>query len=159
MTLAEQDRAHWDQDMLAEGMRRLDRSAAGETISPYHLEAAIAAVHSAAPTFEATNWRRLVELYNELLAMRNTPVVALNRAVAVAMAEGPAAGIRAVESIADHHSLRDYLPLASTLGELWLRSGDRTRAAEHFRRALNLPGTTPEKRLLLKKLEQCATAT
>ena len=159
MTLAEQDRSRWDQELIADGMRRLDRSAAGQTISQYHIEAAIAAVHSAATTFEATDWRRLIELYDELLAIRNTPVVALNRAVAVAMAEGPAAGIRAVEEIADHQSLRDYLPLASTLGELWLRSGDRTRAAEHFRRALDLPGTTPEKRLLLKKLEQCATAT
>jgi RNA polymerase sigma-70 factor, ECF subfamily len=156
MTLAVQDRNQWDRSLLSEGMQRLERSASGDAISTYHLEAAIAACHSAATTFESTDWRRLIELYDELLLIRNSPVVALNRAVAVAMADGAPAGIRAIEEIAAHQSLRDYLPLASTLGELWLRSGDRTKAAEHFRRALDLPATTPEKRFLLKKLGECS---
>jgi RNA polymerase sigma-70 factor, ECF subfamily len=156
MTLAVQNRNQWDRSLLSEGMQRLERSASGDAISTYHLEAAIAACHSAATTFESTDWRRLIELYDELLLIRNSPVVALNRAVAVAMADGAPAGIRAIEEIAAHQSLRDYLPLASTLGELWLRSGDRAKAAEHFRRALDLPATTPEKRFLLKKLGECS---
>jgi len=94
-----------------------------------------------------------VDLYDELLASNPSPVVALNRAIALAMADGVEAGIAAAEEIAD--SLRDYLPLATTLGELSLRAGDRVRAAEHFARALELPSTTPEKRFLLRKLEQC----
>ena len=78
-----------------------------------------------------------------------------NRAIAVAMADGPEAGIALVEQIATHAALRDYLPLSSTLGELWLRRGDRTRAAEHFTCALELPSTGPEKRFLLRKLQEC----
>jgi RNA polymerase sigma-70 factor (ECF subfamily) len=154
-TLGEQDRGLWDRSLLAAGMRRLDAAAAGETLTAYHVEAEIAACHAASPSFEETGWPHIVALYDQLLAMKPTPVVALNRAVAVAMANGPSAGIAEIERIASYNSLHAYLPLASTLGELWLRSGDRTRAAEHFTRALELPATMPEKRFLLKKLEQC----
>ena len=154
-TLAEQDRSRWDRRLLADGMRRLDQSASGETVTPYHVEAAIAAAHVTAPSFEETDWVGIVSLYDQLLTMKPTPVVALNRAIAVAMADGPDAGIAAVEQIASHAALRDYLPLSSTLGELWLRRGDRDRAAEHFARALELPSTGPEKRFLLRKLQAC----
>lgn len=154
-TLAEQDRALWDRKRLTEGFRELGRAATGDTITAYHVEAAIAACHSAATDFESTDWPRLVRLYDELLTIKPSPVVALNRAVALAMADGPAAGIAAVEQIATHNSLRDYLPLAATLGELWFLAGDPVRAAEHFGRALELPASTPEKRFLLRKLEQC----
>jgi len=95
----------------------------------------------------------VVELYDELMNVQPSPVVALNRAVALAMRNGPETGIAAIEQIASAHSLRDYLPLASTLGELCLRAGQRARAAEHFRHALSLPGTGPEKRFLMRKLE------
>src|SRR5712691_3326988 len=141
--------------MIADGLRHLDRSACGDVITRYHTEAAIAACHATAPSFDETDWPRVVELYDELLATNPSPVVALNRAIALAMANGAAAGIAAAEKIAASDSLRDYLPLATTLGELSLRAGDRVRAAEHFARALELPSTTPEKRFLLRKLEQC----
>jgi len=153
--LAEQDRSRWDHAMIARGMRYLDASASGDSITTYHVEAAIAACHAAAPTFGETDWPRIVSLYDELLAMQPSPVAALNRAVAIAMAEGPRAGIDAIESIASRNSLRDYPLLYSTLGELWLQSGDRTRAAAEFERALALPSTMPEKRFLLRKLEAC----
>lgn len=151
-TLEEQDRARWDGAMIAEGLRQLGQSAYGERITAYHVEAAIASCHAVAPSFEETDWAAIVGHYDQLLAIKPSPVVGLNRAIAVAMAESPAAGIAAIERIAAHPSLRDYLPLATTLGELWLRSGDRGRAAAHFNRALELPGTMIEKRFLLRKL-------
>ncbi|HEY3054631.1 MAG TPA: DUF6596 domain-containing protein [Thermoanaerobaculia bacterium] len=153
IVLAEQDRSKWDQSMIADGMHHLDRSARGDVVTRYHTEAAIAACHATAPSFDETDWPGVLALYDELLASNPSPVVALNRAIALAMAEGAAAGIAAAEEIAD--SLPDYLPLATTLGELSLRAGDRIRAAEHFARALEMPSTTPEKRFLLRKLEQC----
>jgi RNA polymerase sigma-70 factor, ECF subfamily len=153
--LAEQNRSRWDQQMIARGMRHLDASASGDELTTYHIEAAIAACHAAAPSFDETDWSQIVALYDELLELSPSPVAALNRAVAVAMANGPQAGIEAVESIAARDSLRDYPLLYSTLGELWLRSGNRHRAAEEFARALELPSSMPEKRFLLRKLESC----
>jgi RNA polymerase sigma-70 factor (ECF subfamily) len=153
--LEEQDRSLWDQTMLAEGLRTFGRSATGDRLTAYHVEAAIAACHAAAPSFEETDWSAMVDHYDQLLALKPTPVVALNRAVAIAMAHGPAAGIRTLHGIAAHPSMREYTPLAITLGELHLRTGDRQLAAEYFTRALDLPGTMAEKRFVLRKLEQC----
>jgi RNA polymerase sigma-70 factor, ECF subfamily len=151
-TLEEQDRSQWDNVMIAAGLRELGKSAAGERLTAYHVEAAIASCHAIAPSFEETDWESIVEFYEQLLALKPSPVVALNRAIAVAMATTPADGIAAIDEIAGHPALRDYLPLATTLGELWLRNGDRKRAAEHFSRALELPGTMIEKRFVLRKL-------
>ena len=152
--LEEQDRSRWNRAMVAEGVKHLDCAGTGEVVTPYHLEAAIAGVHSTASSFKETDWEYILDLYDHLLAIKPSPVVALNRAVALAMLRGPEAGIAAVEQLASHDSLRDYPPLAVTLGQLWLRAGDRTRAAEYFNRALALPSTTPEKRFLLRKLSQ-----
>ncbi|HEX6099353.1 MAG TPA: sigma-70 family RNA polymerase sigma factor [Thermoanaerobaculia bacterium] len=154
-TLEEQNRALWDQRMLAEGLRALGRSARGERLTAYHVEAAIASCHAVAPSFEETDWPAIIGHYDQLLALKPTPVVALNRAIAVAMAEGPQAGLTEIARIAEHPALRDYLPLPAILGELHLRTGDRERAAEHFSRALELPATMPEKRFLLRKLAAC----
>ncbi len=154
-TLAEQDRSRWGRGMIARGLRALDASAQGSTITAYHVEAAIAAAHAVAPDFESTDWPHVIELYDQLLEMKPTPVVALNRAVAVALSEGPRSGIEAIENIRDQAALRDYLPYPTTLGELWLRAGDNGRAAAHFARALELPATSPEKRFLLRKLQEC----
>ncbi len=157
IVLAEQDRSRWDRSMIVEGLRELERSASGDVVTRYHTEAAIAACHAVAPSFDETDWPRVVELYDELLESNPSPVVALNRAIAVAMVDGPARGIEEVEKIAGSPSLRDYLPLSTTLGELSLRAGDPARAAEHFSHALELPSTTAEKRFLLRKLAQCRT--
>src|SRR4029077_14383804 len=116
-------RSLWNQQLIARGMRHLVASGSGDEITTYHVEAAIAACHAAAPSFEETDWQRIVSLYDDLLDLNPSPVAALNRAVAVAMAQGPKLGIRAVESIAGRDSLRDYPLLYSTLGELRLRSG------------------------------------
>jgi RNA polymerase sigma-70 factor (ECF subfamily) len=155
--LADQDRDAWNRVMLEEGLHQLEAAADGDTVTTYHIEAAIAATHAIASSFDETDWPQIVSLYDELLATRPSPVVALNRAIAVAMRDGAAAGIAEVERIADAARLRDYPPLALTLGELWLRAGDRTRAAEHFTRALELPASLPEKRFVLRKLSECRT--
>ena len=151
-TLEQQDRSLWDREMIAEGLRELGNSATGDRITAYHVEAAIASHHAIAPSFGETDWTAIIEHYDQLLSIKPSPVVALNRAIALAMADGPAAGITAIEEIAGHPSLRDYLHLASTLGELWLRKGDRRQAAVHFNRALELPGSMVEKRFVLRKL-------
>lgn len=151
MILAEQDRSLWNRSMIAEGLRQLDRAASGEVVTRYHIEAGIAATHATSRSFEETDWNTIVGLYDELVAINPSPVVKLNRAVAIAMAKGVACGIQEIERI----TLPDYLPLVVALGELSLRAGDRERAAAHFRQALELPSTTPEKKFLLKKLEQC----
>jgi RNA polymerase sigma-70 factor (ECF subfamily) len=154
-TLAEQDRSLWDPSMIADGVRELGRSAEGERLTAYHIEAAIASYHAIAPSFEETDWDAIVLHYDQLLELKPSPVVALNRAVAAAMADGPAAALPALESLASHDALRNYLPLPATLGELCLRIGDRRRAAAYFARALELPATMPEKKFLLRKLAQC----
>lgn len=154
-TLEDQDRALWDQPCIAEGIRELGRSASGARITAYHVEAAIASCHALAPSFDETNWTMIAQQYDQLLELKPTPVVALNRAVAIAMAQGAEAGLAALNEIAAHPALHDYLPLPIALGELHLRAGDRTRAAEHFTRALELPATMPEKRFLLRKLNEC----
>jgi RNA polymerase sigma-70 factor (ECF subfamily) len=150
-TLEYQDRSLWDREMIREGIEFLERSAEGDVLTAWHLEAGIAMCHATAATFESTNWETIVEQYDELLKINPSPVITLNRAVAVAMARGPAAGIEAVESIESNHTLRDYLPFFATLGELWLRNGDPARAAVYFSRAIDLPGNLPEKRFLLKR--------
>lgn len=154
-TLAEQDRGRWDRALLAEGLRAFGRSAGGEHLTAYHVEAAIASCHAVASSFEATDWHAIAAHYDELLQMKPTAVVALNRAVAIAMTEGPEAGLRAIGEIKAIVSLRHYLPLPATLGELCFRAGDREGAAKHFTRALELPSTLPEKRFLLRKLAAC----
>ncbi|HYH06978.1 MAG TPA: RNA polymerase subunit sigma-70, partial [Thermoanaerobaculia bacterium] len=107
------------------------------------------------PSFEETDWNAILAHYDQLLALKPTPVVALNRAVALAMARAPREGIAALATVEQHPALRDYLPLPATLGELWLRGGDREKAAHYFARALALPSTLPEKRFLLARLEEC----
>jgi RNA polymerase sigma-70 factor (ECF subfamily) len=154
-TLARQDRALWDQRMIADGLRAFGRAARGERLTAYHVEAAIAVCHAIAPAFEETDWNAIVAHYEQLLALKPTPVVALNRAVAIAMSGETLRGIEAIAEVEQHPALRDYLPLPATLGELWLRGGDRAKAARYFARALELPSTMPEKRFLLSRLAEC----
>ena len=145
--LEEQDRSAWDPAMIAEGFGELGMAASGNEVTRYHLEAGIAACHAAARSFDETDWPRIIELYDRLLALCPSPVVALNRAIALAMVEGPEAGIAELERL---DSLRDYLPRVVALGELWRRAGDNTRASAFFGRALELPSTSAQKRFLLR---------
>ncbi len=153
--LEEQDRTLWDRPMLARGMYHFARSAGGTTVSRYHLEAAIAACHGAAKDFDSTDWRRIVALYDRLLRFDPSPVVALNRAVAVANVQGPSAGIAAVETIPDRAQLDSYYLLYAVLGELETRKGNREAALACFRRSFELTSLESERVFLAKRIEEC----
>lgn len=151
--LSEQDRSLWNRRLIYLGYKHLDRSAHGDEFTEYHLQAAIAACHAAASSYELTDWAEIVRLYDLLVALNPSPVVALNRAVAVAKWRGPEAGIRAIEAIVAHPALQHYYLLPATLGELWSEMGDTKRAADFYRQALNHPCSEPERRFLSKRLE------
>ncbi|NOT09762.1 MAG: RNA polymerase subunit sigma-70 [Gemmatimonadales bacterium] len=151
--LAEQDRDRWNRSMMAEGFVALDRSATGQVETAYHIEAAIAACHAASTPTE-TNWGRILELYDRLLERTASPVVRLNRAVALAHVAGARAGIAAADPLLRHPAMRRYALLPAILGDLWDKAGDRERAAASFRIALQLPLTDPARRFLLRRLTE-----
>ncbi len=155
LRLQDQDRTLWDRPMLARGMFYFARSAEGATLTRYHLEAAIAACHCAAKDFESTDWRRIVDLYDQLLELDDSPIVALNRAVAVANLKGPGAGMAAVETIRDRSQLDSYYLLYAVLGELEKRQGNHEAAAACFRRSLELTSLASERVFLSKRIEAC----
>jgi RNA polymerase sigma-70 factor (ECF subfamily) len=145
LLLDEQDRSLWDSDAIARGLRHLEASAAGNELTRFHVEAEIAAQH----LFDDTNWPRIVELYDDLMSIAPSAVVALNRAIAVAMVDGPVAGLAAAAAL--EPELRDYVHFHAAIGELSRRAGDRARAEEHFRRASELSSTLPLKRWFEKR--------
>ncbi len=154
--LGDQDRSLWDQRLIYEGFIHLDRSAEGDEFTEFHLQAAIAACHIAAASYELTDWAEIVRLYDLLIGMNPSPVVALNRAVAIAKSLGPAAGISELEKVSEHPLLQHYYLLPATLGELWFELGDKKRAAEFYRRSLDCPCSEPERRFLSKRLDQAS---
>ena len=156
LRLEEQDRTRWNQAMIARGMSHLRESAAGEAISEYHLQAGIAACHATAVEYQSTDWSRILSLYDRLMEFDDSPVVALNRAVAVANVHGPEAGLEAVRDIRDREKLDSYYLLYAVIGELEMRLDNREAAAEEFRKALELAGTAPERVFLSRRLESCA---
>jgi RNA polymerase sigma-70 factor (ECF subfamily) len=158
VTLADQDRARWDGALIAVGFRQLERSAEGIELSEFHLEAGIAAVHCQAPTWAATDWAGILRLYDVLLDIKPSPVVALNRAVALAELRGPRAGLAALGAIPDARVLESYHLLPATYGELHLRLGELGEAAAHFERAIALTASRAERDLLRAKLAACRPA-
>jgi len=150
-----QDRSKWDRAHVARGIELLERSASGDRLSAFHVEAAIAAAHAEAPCADATDWRDIVQLYDLLHAMRPTVVVALNRAIAVGMRDGPRAGLEALRALEGVDRLSDYPFHAAALGEMELRAGLRDEARAHFRRALQSARTDVERRFLERKLAAC----
>ena len=155
LLLAEQDRRSWDRQLIAEGLARLDLSAAGVALTAWHLEAAIAARHSAATSFAETDWPSIRQLYDLLFRLRPTPVVALNRAIAIGMAEGPEAGLAAIAGIGDRERLARYPFLPAAVAEFELRAGRPDRAATQLRAALLLVRNPSEEAVLARKLLAC----
>jgi len=153
--LVDQDRARWDGRLVAEGLALFERSAAGEEVSAYHVEAAIAVAHASAPTLAETDWAAIVSLYDRLMAIAPSPVVALNRAIAIGQRDGAARGLDELRGIADRERLSAYPFYPAALGELELRRGDRAAARAHFREALGLARNAAERRFLEKRLQQC----
>jgi predicted RNA polymerase sigma factor len=150
--LDRQDRARWDRAMIAEGMEHLGRAATGEAVSPFHLEAGIAACHALAPTYAATDWPQIVAFYDQLLELTPSPVIALQRAIALGRARGARAGLRALHGLAGNDRLEDDPVLAAAIGELEAQGGDVRAARAAYRRALELAGTAPERRFLQERL-------
>jgi RNA polymerase sigma-70 factor (ECF subfamily) len=151
--LARQDRSLWDQRLIAGGLRHLAGSAAGDTLTVYHLQAEIAAIHATATSDADTDWAGIVVLYDQLFQLEPTPVVALNRAIARSRADGPRAGIRALEEIGAHPALRHYHLWSAVGADMWKQIGDFERAAAAYRTALECPCTEPERRFLESQLQ------
>ena len=156
LRLKEQDRTQWNQPMIARGMLHFAQSAAGEELSEYHLQAGIAACHCAAKDYESTDWQQILALYDRLIAFDQSPVVALNRAVAFAKIHGPQAGITAVAAIRSSQKLKSYYLLYAVLGEFESELNHKKAAAEHFRRSFELAETKSERAFLLKRLHSCS---
>jgi RNA polymerase sigma-70 factor (ECF subfamily) len=154
--LEDQDRSQWDRDMVAEGTTLLRRALAARRTGPYMVQAAIAAVHAESPSVADTDWAEIVGLYDVLFQLEPSPVVALNRAVAVAMRDGPAAGLALVDALLDRGELRDYRPAHAVRAELCRRLGRTDQARESYERALALTKLEPERRLLERRLKDLA---
>jgi RNA polymerase sigma-70 factor (ECF subfamily) len=154
VTLEEQDRTLWDATAIEEACKVLDRAVRLRRPGVYQLQAAVAAAHARAPTAAATDWREIVVLYDRLSQIAPTPVVLLNRAVAVAMADGPEAGLALVSELEDSAALRDYHLLPATRADLLRRLGRDREAEAAYRQALELAPTDAEQRFLRKRLVQ-----
>jgi RNA polymerase sigma-70 factor (ECF subfamily) len=155
LLLPKQDRTLWDTGLIAEGMRHLEESSIGQEITTYHVQAAIAAVHAASPRPEDTDWHYLVDLYDQLESMEPSPIVRLNRAVALGMASGPEAGLAALAAIENERSLASYYLLPAVRADMRARLGRFEEAAADYRRALQMPCSEPERRFLARRLEAC----
>jgi len=155
LLLREQDRIRWHQPMIARGMFHLAQSAAGDEITPFHLQARIAACHCAAKDYASTDWPQILSLYDRLVEFDDSPVVALNRAVALAEVQGPQAGIEAVNAIQNLQSLESYYLLHAVLGEFESRLNHAQAAAGHFRKSLRLAEIKSEQAFLAKRLQAC----
>ncbi len=156
--LADQDRALWNQAQIREGVALVERALASRRFGPYTLQAAIAAVHAEAGTAEQTDWSQIVGLYDVLLRTDASPVVELNRAVAVAMRDGPGAGLILVDALLAREVLSDYHLAHSARGDLCRRLGRMAEARAAYARALALARQEPERRFLEKRLRECAAA-
>jgi RNA polymerase sigma-70 factor, ECF subfamily len=149
-----QDRSLWDQNQIAEGSRLVTRSLSSREFGPYTIQAAIAAVHAQAPTADATDWAQIVGLYDVLLQAAPSPVIELNRAVAVAMRDGPGAGLALVDAILERGDLADYHLAHSTRADLCRRLGRAADARTSYERALSLTRLEPERRFLEGRLRE-----
>jgi RNA polymerase sigma factor (sigma-70 family) len=156
--LVDQDRGRWDRVLIGRGLKALERAQSFGDAGHYTLQAAIAACHARAPSLAETDWVRIVSLYDALAARSPSPIVDLNRAVAIGMASGPAAGLEALDALAGHPSLRGYHLLQSVRGDLLHRLGRVDEAREEFAHAARLTRNARERALLLARAEACPIA-
>lgn len=154
--LVEQDRSRWDQSLVARGLQLFEAATTGTDLSTYHLEAAIAAQHAAARSLEETDWRAIVSLYDRLMAIAPSPVIALNRAIAIGQCEGAARGIQALQAIEGVERLAAYPFYPAALGELELQRGELDRARAHFLAAFELARSDAERGYLQKRMQRCS---
>ena len=155
--LDDQDRALWDREQIAEGTRLVEQVLSSRRFGPYTIQAAIAAVHAGAANAAATDWAEIVGLYDVLARADPSPVIALNRAVAVAMRDGPAAGLVLVDAILERGDLKDYRPAHAARADLCRRLGRATEARASYERALALTRQEPERRFFERRLAELGT--
>ncbi len=151
--LFEQDRSNWDTALLAEGQRLLELSANGPELTEYHLEAGIAWFHCGALSTASTDWKAIVDLYELLMNLRPSPIVALNRAIAVAQLQGPDRGLEEISGISDRERLADYPFYFAALGELELKAGRLQRAKQHFRAAVAVARNPMERQFFEQRVK------
>jgi RNA polymerase sigma factor (sigma-70 family) len=156
LRLKEQDRAHWSRPMIQRGVYHLDRATTGDEVSEYHLQAGIAACHCLASDDASTDWPRILSLYDHLTEIDDSPLVALNRAVAVAKVYGPARGIAELEQVLEHTPLESYYLTHAVLGDLEHQRQRLPAAAAHFEKALQLAELKSEQVFLTERIRQCA---
>ncbi len=155
LTLEEQDRGLWHQPEIQAGIQLLDKAMARRQPGPYQIQAAIAALHTEAPTAEATDWPQIAALYGALYRQQPTPIITLNRAVAVAMAEGPLAGLHLLDELEQGGELANYYLFHSARADLLRRGGWWGESAAAYHRALSLTHNTIEQAFLHKRLQEC----
>lgn len=153
--LEEQDRTKWDQKLVTFAFHHLERSARGEEISVYHIQAAIASIHAHASSGRSTDWKSMLQLYDDLLQATPSPVVALNRAVAVSKVFGAAEALEEIRNLASDPLLSDYYLLPAVRGRLLLEIGEAQQAADAYQRALQCPCSEPERKFLRRKFDEC----
>ncbi|QOY92067.1 sigma-70 family RNA polymerase sigma factor [Paludibaculum fermentans] len=153
--LEEQDRGRWDQHLIAMGFREFDLSMAGDEVTEFHVQAAIAATHARATGMHAIDWPLILELYGQLFKLNSSPVVALNRAVATAKVHGAAEGFAALEPLSQDVKMQSYYLYLAVRGHLLLELGENAAAARCFQAALERRCCEPERRFLKRKLREC----
>jgi RNA polymerase sigma-70 factor (ECF subfamily) len=153
--LEDQDRSLWDQQLVTFGFHELERSAEGNEITPYHVQAALASIHAQAKDDASTDWPSVLSLYDQLLALSPSPIVALNRTVAIAKVRGPEEALREIESLEDEEVLRTYYLLYAVRGRLLNQMDSHKAAAMSFQRALECPCSEPERKFLQRMLTEC----
>ncbi|MDA0230729.1 MAG: sigma-70 family RNA polymerase sigma factor [Proteobacteria bacterium] len=156
LLLSEQDRSSWDGALIERGARHMECAAAGDILTSFHLEAGVAACHAVAPSFEETDWRAILRFYDQLVQLADSPIFTLNRSVAVAMIEGPAAGLAVLDGIVNHPALARYYLLPATRGEFYRRLDEPGEAGRCFEDALRNTKSAPVRRHLEQRIAALA---
>jgi RNA polymerase sigma factor (sigma-70 family) len=156
--ISHQDRSRWDRAAITEGLVHLEAASRGTALSTWHLQAAIAACHALAPTFADTRWSEVVRLYDRLRIVDDSPVVALNRAIAVSYRDGPDAGLTLIDELATESRFRAFALLFAARGEMLARAGRRDEAISAYESAVGLAGTAGERAFLEERIERLRTA-
>ncbi len=156
LLLEEQDRSLWNGEHIAAGLKYMELSAEGEELSDYHLQAGIASCHALAPSFEETDWEQILKYYDLLMLNSPSPIVALNRCVAIAMLSGSEKALAEIKILQELPALKSYYLLPATIAELHRRMKNWPLAIEFYKKALGLVGTEPEKKLIEKRIKSCS---
>lgn len=154
LLLADQDRSLWDRNLIGQAFAELEQAGRGSELTVHHLQAGIASCHAMAKDYDSTNWHQIVSFYDGLLQLDSSPVVKLNRAVAVSMVEGPEAGLRELEWIRDNPAMSGYYLYHATLADFHRRLGNRSQAIRHYENTRELARTQPERNFVARRLKE-----